>query len=96
MTAAMYLPQFLVKHKLTLLRRVECDTAQFRSLVEEIANLLTYEATRDLPVEPCEIETVHGRVVSMPYTVELNDIPMMMVQHHAAAEFGVKPRRSIV
>jgi uracil phosphoribosyltransferase len=47
----------LVKHKLTLLRRVECDTAQFRSLVEEIANLLTYEATRDLPVEPLEIET---------------------------------------
>jgi uracil phosphoribosyltransferase len=47
----------LVKHKLTLLRRVECDTAQFRSLVEEIANLLTYEATRDLPVENLEIET---------------------------------------
>ena len=47
----------LVKHKLTLLRRVECDTAQFRSLVEELANLLTYEATRDLPVEPMEITT---------------------------------------
>lgn len=47
----------LVKHKLTLLRRVECDTAQFRSLVEEIANLLTYEATRDLPVESIDIET---------------------------------------
>lgn len=47
----------LVKHKLTLLRRVECDTAQFRSLVEEIANLLTYEATRDLPVEAVEIDT---------------------------------------
>jgi uracil phosphoribosyltransferase len=47
----------LVKHKLTLLRRVECDTAQFRSLVEELANLLTYEATRDLPVEPTEITT---------------------------------------
>jgi uracil phosphoribosyltransferase len=47
----------LVKHKLTLLRRVECDTAQFRALVEELANLLTYEATRDLPVENLEIET---------------------------------------
>src|SRR6476660_1374409 len=47
----------LVKHKLTLLRRVECDTAQFRALVEELANLLTYEATRDLPVEDLEIET---------------------------------------
>lgn len=47
----------LVKHKLTLLRRVDCDTAQFRSLVEEIANLLTYEATRDLPVVDVQIET---------------------------------------
>lgn len=37
--------------------------------------------------EPAEIETAHGRVLAMPYTVELNDIPMMMVQHHAAAEF---------
>ncbi|MBC7461071.1 MAG: uracil phosphoribosyltransferase [Thermoleophilia bacterium] len=47
----------LVRHKLTLLRRVECDTAQFRSLVEELSNLLTYEATKDLETEDCEIET---------------------------------------
>ena len=40
--------------------------------------------------EPCEIETAHGRVLAMPYTVELNDIPMMMVQHHAAAEFEAR------
>ena len=37
--------------------------------------------------EPCEIRTAHGPVVAMPYSVELNDIPMMMVQHHAGAEF---------
>ena len=37
--------------------------------------------------EPCEIRTQHGPVVAMPYTVELNDIPMMMVQHHAGEEF---------
>ena len=37
--------------------------------------------------EPAEIETAHGRVLAMPYSVELNDIPMMMVQHHPAAEF---------
>jgi uracil phosphoribosyltransferase len=47
----------LVRHKLTLLRRVECDTAQFRSLVEEIANLITYEATKDLETEAIEIQT---------------------------------------
>jgi uracil phosphoribosyltransferase len=47
----------LVRHKLTLLRSVECDTQQFRALVEEIANLLTYEATKDLETEPVAIET---------------------------------------
>jgi hypothetical protein len=37
--------------------------------------------------EPVEIDTAHGRVLAMPYSVELNDIPMMMIQHHAAGEF---------
>ena len=47
----------LVRHKLTLLRKVETDTAQFRSLVEELANLITYEATKDLETEPVDITT---------------------------------------
>jgi len=37
--------------------------------------------------EPAEIKTTHGPLVTLPYTVELNDIPMMIVQHHSAAEF---------
>ena len=37
--------------------------------------------------EPCEIRTKHGRVLAMPYSAELNDIPMMLVQHHSADEF---------
>jgi len=37
--------------------------------------------------EPGEIETAKGKLVTLPYTVELNDIPMMMVQHHQAGEF---------
>jgi hypothetical protein len=32
--------------------------------------------------EPTEIETKHGKLVTLPYAVELNDIPMMVVQHH--------------
>jgi peptidoglycan/xylan/chitin deacetylase (PgdA/CDA1 family) len=32
--------------------------------------------------EPVEIETVHGPLVTLPYTAELNDIPAMMLQHH--------------
>jgi allantoinase len=37
--------------------------------------------------EPVEVRTAHGPVLGMPYSLELNDIAMMMVQHHAAAEF---------
>jgi allantoinase len=32
--------------------------------------------------EPSEIRTDKGPLVTLPYTVELNDIPMMLVQHH--------------
>jgi peptidoglycan/xylan/chitin deacetylase (PgdA/CDA1 family) len=37
--------------------------------------------------EPCRISTAKGPLVALPYTVELNDIAMMPVQHHRAAEF---------
>ena len=37
---------------------------------------------------PCRIETRHGPVLSMPYSVELNDIPIMAIQHHTAGELA--------
>lgn len=47
----------LVQHKMTLLRRKEVSTAEFRKLVREVALLLAYEVTRDLPLEKTAIET---------------------------------------
>jgi len=47
----------LVRHKLTLLRRKEVSTAEFRGLVREVSLLLCYEVTRDLPMEMVTIET---------------------------------------
>jgi len=47
----------LVQHKLTLMRKKDTSTAQFRRLLREISTLLCYEVTRDLPLEPVEIET---------------------------------------
>ncbi|MCW8084979.1 polysaccharide deacetylase family protein [Sabulicella glaciei] len=35
---------------------------------------------------PVAIRTVHGPIWSMPYSVELNDIPLIMIQHHRAEE----------
>lgn len=47
----------LVQHKLTLMRRKETPTAEFRRLLREIAMLLAYEVTRDLPLTTEKIET---------------------------------------
>ena len=37
--------------------------------------------------QPYEIRTSAGPLVSVPYTLELNDIPMMVIQHHASGEW---------
>lgn len=47
----------LVQHKLTLIRSKDTSTGQFRQLLREIGLLMLYEATRDLPMERCDIET---------------------------------------
>ncbi|MEM1267541.1 MAG: polysaccharide deacetylase family protein [Pseudomonadota bacterium] len=40
--------------------------------------------------EPCTMTTAHGPLVTIPYTVELNDIPTMIVQHHESSYFKTK------
>ena len=47
----------LIQHKLTILRDKNTGTKEFRELVEEIATLLAYEATRDLPLKETVVET---------------------------------------
>jgi len=47
----------LVQHKLTLMRRKETPSSEFRLLLREIALLLAYEVTRDLPLTVRPIET---------------------------------------
>ncbi|MBN1297663.1 uracil phosphoribosyltransferase [bacterium] len=42
----------LIRHKLGLLREVDTATSKFRALTREITNLLTYEATHDMPLVP--------------------------------------------
>ncbi len=47
----------LIEHKLAILRDVKTNTKQFMELAEEIAMLVTYEATKNLPLEEVEVET---------------------------------------
>jgi uracil phosphoribosyltransferase len=47
----------LVQHKLSYLRDKDTPTVHFRKLAGEVTLLLTYEATKDFPTEPAEVET---------------------------------------
>ncbi|MCA9736939.1 MAG: uracil phosphoribosyltransferase [Gemmatimonadota bacterium] len=53
----------LIQHKLTRLRDRATPTKRFKELVDEIAALMAYEATRDLPLEDAEVETPLERTV---------------------------------
>ena len=64
----------LVRHKLGLMRRADLSTKEFRDLASEVATLLTYEATADLPTEtvevegwagPVQVERIKGRKVTL-------------------------------
>lgn len=58
--APMILDHPLVQHKISLLRNKNTGTKEFKELVGEIATLLCYEATRDLPTKEVEVETPMG------------------------------------
>lgn len=50
----------LIQHKLTVLRKAETGSKEFRELVTEISTLMCYEVTRDLELEELEIVTAMG------------------------------------
>ena len=50
----------LIQHKLSILRNENTSTKDFRELVNEIAMLMTFEATRDLPTEQVDVKTPCG------------------------------------
>ncbi|EGO64041.1 uracil phosphoribosyltransferase [Acetonema longum] len=47
----------LIQHKLSLIRDVKTGPKEFRELLEEVAMLMAYELTRNLPLEETEVET---------------------------------------
>ena len=52
----------LIRHKLGLMRRADISTKNFRELAQEVGALLTYEATKDLPLETYDIQGWAGTV----------------------------------
>ncbi|NLL63130.1 MAG: uracil phosphoribosyltransferase [Ruminococcaceae bacterium] len=47
----------LIQHKLSIIRNKETGSKEFRTIISEIAMLMCYEATRDLPLKEIEVET---------------------------------------
>ncbi len=54
----------LITHKLSIMRNKKTGSKDFRELLEEIATLMGYELTRDLPLEDIEIETPLTKMVA--------------------------------
>ncbi len=54
----------LIQHKLTYIRDVNTGTKEFRELVDEVATLMAFEITRDLPLEDTEVDTPVQRTTS--------------------------------
>jgi len=51
----------LIQHKLTFIRDKNTGTKEFRELVDEVATLMAFEITRDMPLEEIEVETPVGK-----------------------------------
>lgn len=60
MSNVMIMDHPLIRHKLSLIRDKNTGSKEFREMVGEIAMLMCYEATRDLPLQEVEIETPVG------------------------------------
>ena len=52
----------LVAHKLSLMREADCSTYRFRTLTRELARLMAYEASRELPSEPYTLQCWSGEI----------------------------------
>jgi uracil phosphoribosyltransferase len=67
----------LIQHKLTLIRNKDTGTKEFRENVNEIAGLMAYEITRDIPVRETETETPMMRCVTYELSRNIVLIPVL-------------------
>jgi uracil phosphoribosyltransferase len=68
----------LIQHKLSLLRERATGTRDFKQLVSEIATLMAYEVTKDLPLQPVEIQTPLERMTGYVVTAkQLTLVPIL-------------------
>lgn len=67
----------LITHKLTQMRQVDTGTKDFRQNLDEIAGLMAYEITRDVPVQKVEIMTPVAKCVTEEMAKEIVLVPIL-------------------
>lgn len=67
----------LIQHKITILRKKETTVKEFRFLANEIALLMGYEATRDLPLNDVEVETPIAMAKGKEVTKQVAVVPIL-------------------
>lgn len=67
----------LISHKLTIMRKVDTSTKDFRENLDEIAGLMAYEITRDVETEEVEIETPLVKTVQKRLAEDIILVPIL-------------------
>lgn len=67
----------VIQNKVSMLRNIETGSKEFRELVEEIATLLCYEATRDVPLIDIEIETPICKTTAKVTDTKFGVVPIL-------------------
>ena len=67
----------LMAHKISILRDKATTTKEFRDLVSEIATLIAYEATRDLPLRDVEVETPLTKTICKEMAKDIAVVPIL-------------------
>lgn len=67
----------LIKHKLTIMRKKETGTKDFRQNLDEIGGLMVYEVTRDLPLNEIPIETPLCQTIGYEMAKDVVIVPIL-------------------
>ena len=67
----------MIKSKLTIMRKIETGTKDFRQNLDEIASLMAYEITKDLPTKDVEIETPMGKCIGQEMNCRVVLVPIL-------------------
>ena len=67
----------LITHKISLMRKTDTGSKDFRELAEEISTLMCYEVTRDLPLDDIEIETPITKTTAKMVSKKMAVVPIL-------------------